>query len=173
MNLIETERLTLRWMTVEDAAVILELLNDPDWLRYIGDRGVRTLADAQAYILTGTIAMYERQGFGLYLAERKPDGAPMGICGLIKRDFLVDVDLGFAFLPAFRTQGYARESAAAVMDYARHTLCLRRLVAITSVDNERSGRLLERLGFRLEGVIQVPGGGDARLFEIDLAKETT
>ena len=130
--MIETERLTLRWMTVEDAEMVLELLNDPAWLRYIGDRGVRTLADAQAYILTGTVAMYERLGFGLYLVERKPDGAPMGICGLIKRDFLEDVDLGFAFLPAFRTQGYAQESAAAVMDYARDTLGLRRLAAITS-----------------------------------------
>lgn len=171
MNLIETERLTLRWMTVEDAGVILELLNDPDWLRYIGDRGVRNLADAQAYLLTGTIAMYQRLGFGLYLAERKPDGVPMGICGLVKRDFLVDVDLGFAFLPAFRTQGYARESAAAVMDYARDTLGLKKLLAITSTDNERSCRLLERLGFHLEGLIQVPPGGrDARLFEIDLSK---
>jgi len=173
MNLIETERLTLRWMTVEDAEVILELLNDPDWLRYIGDRGVRNLADAQAYLLTGTIAMYQRLGFGLYLAERKPDGAPMGICGLVKRDFLVDVDLGFAFLPAFRAQGYAYESAAAVMDYARDALGLKKLLAITSTDNERSGRLLERLGFHLEGIIQVPPDGkDARLFEIDLSEET-
>ena len=172
MTLIETERLTLRWMTVEDAEMVLELVNDPDWLRYIGDRGVRTLADAQAYILTGTVAMYNRLGFGLYLAERKPDGAPMGICGLIKRDFLADVDLGFAFLPAFRAQGYAYESAAAVMEYARDTLGMHRLLAITSLDNERSGRLLERLGFRLEGVIPVPPDGrDARLFGIDFSRD--
>jgi ribosomal-protein-alanine N-acetyltransferase len=169
MNVTETDRLTLRWMTVEDAGMVLELLNDPDWLRYIGDRGVRTLEAAQEYILTGTVDMYNRLGFGLYLAERKPDGAPMGICGLVKRDFLEDVDLGFAFLPAFRTQGYARESAAAVMEYARDILGLRRLVAITSLDNERSGRLLEKLGFRLEGNIPVPPGGrEARLFAIDL-----
>jgi ribosomal-protein-alanine N-acetyltransferase len=174
VNVIETERLTLRWMTVEDADVILELLNDPDWLRYIGDRGVRTRADAEAYILTGMIANYERCGYGFYMVERKPDGAPMGMCGLVKRDFLADVDLGFAFLPAFRIQGYAYESAAAVMDYARDTLELRRLVAITSLDNERSGRLLEKLGFRQKGIIQVPPANrDARLFEIDLSKETT
>ena len=169
MNVTETDRLTLRWMTVEDAGMVLELLNDPDWLRYIGDRGVRTLEAAQEYILTGTVDMYNRLGFGLYLTERKPDGVPMGICGLVKRDFLEDVDLGFAFLPAFRTQGYAREAAAAVMEYARDTLGLRRLVAITSLDNERSGRLLEKLGFRLEGNIPVPPGGkEARLFVADL-----
>jgi len=169
MNVTETDRLTLRWLTVEDAGMILELLNDPDWLRYIGDRGVKTLEDAQGYILTGTVDMYNRLGFGLYLAERKPDGEPMGLCGLVKRDFLEDVDLGFAFLPAFRTQGYAREAAAAVMEYARDTLGLRRLVAITSLDNERSGRLLEKLGFRSEGNIPVPPGGkEARLFVADL-----
>ena len=168
MNVIETERLTLRWMTVEDAPVILELLNDPDWLRYIGDRGVRTLADAEAYILTGMVANYERYGYGFYMVERKPDGAPMGMCGLVKRDFLADVDLGFAFLRAFRSQGYAYESAAAVMDYAQDTLGLKRLLAITSLDNERSGRLLEKLGFRREGTVPVPPAGkEARLFEID------
>jgi RimJ/RimL family protein N-acetyltransferase len=168
MNLIETDRTTVRWLTVEDEGLIFELLNDPGWLRYIGDRGIRTLADAQGYILNGPVAMYNRLGFGLYLVERKLDGVPMGLCGLMKRDFLADVDLGFAFLPAFRTQGYAHEAAAAVMDYARNVLGLRRLVAITTPDNERSGRLLEKLGFRLEGMIQFPPDGrDARLFAVE------
>ena len=110
-QVLETDRLILRQLSIEDDAFILELVNDPLWLRFIGDRGVRTLDEARNYILKGPVAMYERAGFGLYLVERKIDGVPMGICGLIKRDVLDDVDLGFAFLPEYRGQGYATESA--------------------------------------------------------------
>ena len=106
MNVIETERLTLRQLTSDDAPFILQLLNDPAWLRFIGDRGVRTVEDAKRYILTGPVVMYERLGFGLYMTERKSDRVPMGICGLIKRDDLADIDIGFVFLPQFRGCGY-------------------------------------------------------------------
>ena len=99
IKILETDRLILRRLSVEDAAFILELVNDPLWLRFIGDRGVRTLDEARAYILNGPVAMYERAGFGLYLVERKIDSTSLGMCGLIKRDGLDDVDLGFAFLP--------------------------------------------------------------------------
>lgn len=148
-------------MSGEDAAFILKLVNDPLWLRFIGDRGVRTLEDARAYILKGPVAMYERVGFGLYLVEHKRDGVPLGICGLIKRDGLDDVDLGFAFLPEFRAQGYAYESAAAVLAYGRNVLGLKRIVAITSPDNERSVHLLEKLGFTFEKMIQLPNDSEA------------
>jgi RimJ/RimL family protein N-acetyltransferase len=108
------------------------------WLLFIGDRGVHTLEDARLYILKGPVAMYERAGFGLYLVERKHDGVPLGICGLIKRDALEDVDLGFAFLPEYRAQGYAYESVTAVLTYGQSVLALKRIVAITSPDNDRS-----------------------------------
>jgi RimJ/RimL family protein N-acetyltransferase len=150
MKVLETERLILRRLTVEDSAFILELLNDPSWLRFIGDRGVRTLDDARDYILQSLVAMYERLGFGLYLTELKDEGIPVGICGLIKRDSLEDVDIGFAFLPKFRGKGYAYESASAVMAYGKRTFGLNRLVAITSPDNYGSARLLEKLGFNFE-----------------------
>jgi [ribosomal protein S5]-alanine N-acetyltransferase len=155
-KVLETQRLNLRRLSVDDDTFILELLNDPLWLRFIGDRGVRTLEDARDYILKGPVAMYERMGFGLYLVERKNDGAALGICGLIKRDGLEDVDLGFAFLPEFRAQGYAYESAAAVLAYGRSAFALKRIVAITSPDNERSAHLLEELGFTFEKTIQLP-----------------
>src|ERR1051325_3355107 len=113
MKVLETDRLILRHLTVEDSEFILELLNDPSWLRFIGNRGVRTLDDARDYILKSFVAMYERLGFGLYLTELKSEGVPVGICGLIKRDSLEDVDIGFAFLPKFRGEGYAYESASA------------------------------------------------------------
>jgi RimJ/RimL family protein N-acetyltransferase len=97
--ILETERLVLRLQTTDDAAFILELMNDPTWLRFIGDRLVRTLDDAKAYILNGSVRMYEQFGFFLYLVERKEDHAPIGICGLVKRDSLKDVDIGFAISP--------------------------------------------------------------------------
>jgi RimJ/RimL family protein N-acetyltransferase len=169
LKILETDRLNLRMLSVEDDAFILELVNDPLWLRFIGDRGVRTLEDARDYILRGPVAMYERVGFGLYLVEHKSDGVPLGICGLIKRDGLEDVDIGFAFLPEFRAQGYAYESAAAVLAYGRSVLGLKRIVAITSPDNEQSARLLEKLGFTFEKMIRLPHDSDAvKLFASDV-----
>jgi RimJ/RimL family protein N-acetyltransferase len=162
---LETPRLALRHMTTSDASFILELLNEPSFLRYIGDRKVRTLDDARRYILEGPMASYARFGFGLFLVELKADKISIGICGLLKREALADVDLGFAFLPRYWSQGYARESAAAVLEYGRKALGKNRIVAITSPDNVASGRLLEKLTFRFERMIQMtPAEPEIRLF---------
>lgn len=150
MRVLETERLVLRHLSVDDAEFILGLVNEPSWLRFIGDRGVRTLEDALQYILTGPVASYKQFGFGLYLVELKETEAPIGICGLLKRETLDDVDVGFALLPQFRRKGYAFESAAAVIEHGRDDFGLRRIVAITSPDNHGSIQLLEKLGFHFE-----------------------
>jgi RimJ/RimL family protein N-acetyltransferase len=155
MRVLETERLVLRRLTVEDSKFILEILNDTLWLRFIGDKGVRTLDDAREYILKNPIAMYERLRFGLYLVELKEKGVSIGICGLIKRDSLEDVDVGFAFLPKFRGKGYAYESASAVMMYGRRTFGLTRIVAITTPDNYGSAKLLKKLGLSFERMIKL------------------
>ena len=155
MTVIETERLALRRLASDDAEFIVELLNQPSFLRYIGDKEVRNNEDAVRYIENGPVASYERFGFGLYLVELKNTGVPIGICGLLKRDSLPDVDVGFAFLPSYWSQGYAFESASAVMTYGREALGLRRIVAITSLDNDASIRLLEKLGLRFERVIKL------------------
>ncbi len=150
MPLLETERLALRRLTTDDAEFILELLNEPSFLKYIGDKGVRTRADACRYIETGPMASYERFGFGLYRVELKDGREPIGICGLLKRDSLPDADIGFALLPRYWSKGYAFESASAVLAHARDTLGLQRVLAITSPDNVASIGLLESLGFRFE-----------------------
>jgi [ribosomal protein S5]-alanine N-acetyltransferase len=160
LEVIQTDRLVLRWLTTEDAELIHELVNDPDWLRYIGDRGVRTLEDARDYLLQGPIAMYAQAGFGLYRVELWESRVPIGICGLIKRDALEDVDLGFAFLPRFRAQGYAYEAAAATLEYGRRKLGLSRIVAIVSPENHPSIQLLRKLGLRFERNIRLAGGAD-------------
>jgi RimJ/RimL family protein N-acetyltransferase len=165
MIVLETERLTLRHLCEDDASFILMLLNEPSFLQFIGDKGVRTLEDARNYILTGPMEMYARLGFGLYLVELKDGQLPMGMCGLIKRDTLEDVDIGFAFMPEFWGQGYAYEAAAAVMDYGKGVLELKRIVAITSLDNQASGRLLEKVGLRFERMIRLSENAEeVRLF---------
>jgi ribosomal-protein-alanine N-acetyltransferase len=153
----ETERLILRQLCADDAAFVLELVNDPDWLRYIGDKNVHSLDDARGYLEKGPIDMYRRVGFGLFRVELKADGTPIGMCGLIKRDTLEDVDIGFAFLPAYRARGYARAAARATIDYGRGVIGLRRIVAITTPDNAASGRLLEAIGLRFERMFPIPG----------------
>jgi RimJ/RimL family protein N-acetyltransferase len=145
-----TRRLTIRLVTLDDAEFMLELLNDPGWLASIGDRNVRTLEDARRDIAEKTLASYERHGFGFYLVERKDDGVPLGICGLAKRQYLEDVDLGFALLERHAGRGYAYEAAEAVVGYATTTLNLKRLVGITRAANLSSAKLLAKLGFVLE-----------------------
>ena len=165
MNTIETDRLILRKLSTDDAEFILELLNEPSFLRFIGDKGVRNLDDAREYIRQGPMASYERHGFGLYLTVLKDGAVPIGICGLLKRESLADVDIGFAFLPAFWSQGFAFESAAAVKTLALDTLGLKRIVAITNTDNEASIRLLEKLGLQYERMIRLADDGpEIRLY---------
>ncbi|MDQ5856955.1 MAG: GNAT family N-acetyltransferase [Acidobacteriota bacterium] len=165
-RVLETERLILRRLTGEDAAFMLGLLNEPSWLRFIGDRGVRTLEEARSYIARGPVDMYARLGFGLYATTLKEDdSAPIGICGLVKRDGLEDVDVGFAFLPEFWGKGYACEAASAVMAYAKSVVGLKRIVAITAVDNESAARLLEKIGLRFERMVRLSEEGEeVRLF---------
>ncbi|MFC5470003.1 GNAT family N-acetyltransferase [Cohnella suwonensis] len=154
MKVLETERLALRRQTPDDAAFMLELMNDPDWIANIGDRGVRTVEDARDYIARVALASYERFGFGFYVVELKDGGVPIGICGLAKRDFMADADIGYAFLPAYRGQGYAFEAASGVMAYARSELGMDRIAALVSDGNEASEKLLAKLGLRDEGLIR-------------------
>ena len=167
---LETERLVVRRLTEDDAEFMLGLLNEPSFHQYIGDRGVRTVEEARAYLRHGAIASYERFGFGLWLVTRKEDDAAIGICGLLKRDTLPDVDIGFAFRPAYWSLGYAEESAAAVLKHGKTTFALSRVVAIVQADNASSIRLLQKLGFRFERIIEWPGGTvEIQLFGRDLA----
>ena len=153
MTVLETERLFLRRFTVDDAQFILTLVNEPSFLRYIGDKQVRNLEDARQYILNGPVASYERNGFGLYAVELRESNTPIGMCGLLKREELPAPDIGFAFLPDFWNKGFAFEAAAAVLQDAGERL--RRILAITSLDNEASIKLLQRLGFRFEQEIKL------------------
>ena len=162
---LETARLTLRRMDLGDAGFILGLLNEPSFLLHIGDKGVRTEDDARRYIAEGPLASYASYGFGLRIVERRDGGEPIGICGLLKRDWLENADLGFALLPAFWGRGYAFEAASAILDDARGRLGLRRIVAVTTLDNDASIQLLGKLGFRFERIARfTEGGADLRLF---------
>ena len=156
----ETARLVLRELTADDAAFILELLNDPSFIRYIGDKGARTLEDARQYIADGPRTSYTHNGFGLYLVQIKETGQRIGMCGLVKRDVLNDVDIGFAFLPAFWSRGYALESSREVMHLARNVFGIRRVVAITSTDNHGSMSLLRKIGLRFDRTVALPGHSD-------------
>jgi RimJ/RimL family protein N-acetyltransferase len=169
LNILETDRLVLRQFSAEDAAFILELVNEPSFIQNIGDRGVRTLEDAQAYILNGPIASYAKNGFGLYLVALKETNESIGMCGLIKRATLEDVDIGYAFLPKFWSKGYAVESAQAVKAYAKDVIGLKRIVAITDPANAGSIRVLEKLGLRFEKMVRLSQDDiDLKLFAAEL-----
>ncbi|GAB3763525.1 GNAT family N-acetyltransferase [Spirosoma pomorum] len=157
MIILETERLVLRQFTPDDAPFMLALLNSPPWLRFIGDRGVRTLEDARQYIQSEPLKSYAEFGFGGYLVLLKKDDRPIGLCGLFKRDTLPDVDLGFAFLPGYEGRGYGYEVSSALLDYAQTQLKLERITAFCDPENQASIRLIEKLGLRFEKRIQFNG----------------
>jgi RimJ/RimL family protein N-acetyltransferase len=169
MTVIETERLILRTLTLEDASFMLGLLNEPSFLANIGDRGIKNLEDSAHYILKGPIQSYENYGFSMYCVTLKTTGEPIGVSGLVKRDGLNDVDIGFAFLPAFWSKGYAVESALGVLKFAKETIGLKRLVGITSPENDASVRVLEKMGMSYEGMVSLPREGPpVKLFGIQL-----
>jgi len=171
--IIETERLKLREFNSNDGEMIFELLNSPGWLKYIGTRSIETTDDAINYIETKLRKGYKESGFGFYLVELKSTGEKIGMSGLVKRDGLDNVDVGFALLPQYENKGYAYESTAAVMKFAKEQLKLSKLAAITVPYNTPSIKLLEKLGMKFDKKINIPGDPeDLLLFEIELENIT-
>lgn len=169
MKILETERLVLRTIQISDAPFYLELLNTPEFIANIGDRKVRTLKAARDAIRQGPVAMQAARGHAIWLVELKGARTPIGMSGLIKRDTLDDVDLGYAFLPAYFGKGYAFEAARAVLDYARERVGLRRVVAITSPGNTASNNVLTKAGMRFEKVVYLtPEDTGTRLYGMAL-----
>ena len=164
MHVLETDRLVLRRFTLDDAEFIFRLVNDPSWLRFIGDKNVHNLDDARRYLREGPLDMYQRHGFGLYRVEERDTGLVAGNCGLIKRDTLPDVDIGYAFLPEFRGKGYAYEAASAVLAYGNKVFGLLRIVAITTPSNDASIRVLEKAGMKFERLLELTPGDPVNLF---------
>jgi ribosomal-protein-alanine N-acetyltransferase len=157
MFVVQTERLQLRCFDAQDAGFILELLNDPGWLKHIGDRGVHSTDDARQWIETRLTRIYDELGFGFWTVQRRGEPQLIGLCGLIKRDSLPEVDVGYAFLPRYRGLGYAREAVLGCLKHGREVLGLARILAITSPDNVASQRVLEAAGMRLEDRRTLPG----------------
>jgi RimJ/RimL family protein N-acetyltransferase len=157
--LLDTPRLRLRQFDPGDAGFVLQLLNEPPFMHFIGDKGVRTLDDAREYIRKGPLDSYARLGFGMYLVSLKTNGAPVGMCGLVKREVLEDVDIGFAFLTQVHSQGYGFEAASAVLAHARYSLGMRRIAGVTRPDNHGSIRVLQKLGLELIGTVRIAQGG--------------
>jgi ribosomal-protein-alanine N-acetyltransferase len=165
MRDLQTARLRLRPLTVDDADFVLALLNEPSFIEHIGDKRVRTREDARSYVELGPEASYAAHGFGLDCVELKASGRPIGICGLLKRDFLDDVDVGYAFLPEYWSRGYASEAVKAVMADARERLGLNRLAALVNCNNNDSIRLLDKLGFAFEKMVTLQQAEpDVRLY---------
>jgi len=155
-KILETERLILREFDLDDAAFIVELLNTPGWIKFIGNKNVNSPEEAKAYLQNGPMKSYELNGFGLSMVELKYVGVPIGMCGLIKRDTLDDIDIGFAILPEFAGTGYGHEIASATLDYAKSELGLKRVIGITGRENKISIRLLEKIGLEYERMTSLP-----------------
>ncbi len=169
MIVLKTARLTLRRLELADAEFILTLLNQPSFVRYIGDKGVSDMACARAYLENGPLASYQRHGFGLYMASLTDGNAPVGICGLVKRETLADVDVGFALLAQYESRGYATEAADAVLHYAWRECRLRRVVAVAAPDNRASIAVIEKIGMRYEGMVRFDEDGtELKLFAVEL-----
>jgi [ribosomal protein S5]-alanine N-acetyltransferase len=154
--IINTERLILREAEPSDNQFFFDLLNTPKWIKYIGDRGIKTLNDAEKYISDKLINSYKTNGYGLYVYELKESNIPIGICGFIKREYLDSVDIGFALLPEYERKGYTYEIAVAVLDNGKEKLGSKKVCAITSKDNVASQELLKKLEFNFKSYVYEP-----------------
>jgi ribosomal-protein-alanine N-acetyltransferase len=162
---LETPRLSLRRFEFADAPFVVTLLNQPSFIANIGDRGVRSIEDAHRYLREGPMAMYEKHGFGLWQVLRNSDGAPLGMCGLLKRDNLPDVDIGYAFLPEYWGAGFALEAAEATVRHGALKFGLKRVIAVVSQGNTASMRVLEKLGLQYERMFAMrPDEPEVRLY---------
>jgi RimJ/RimL family protein N-acetyltransferase len=169
MHILDTERLRLRTLELDDAPFYLRVVNTQGFIKFIGDRGIRTVDAAREAIAGGPVAMHAALGHSLYLVERKADGAPLGMCGLIKRDTLPEVDIGYAFLPQFGGKGYATEAAAGTLAYAA-TIGIRRVLAITSPDNAASNAVLKKVGMHFQEMVRLtPEDTGTLLYSYDLS----
>ena len=167
-HIIETERLLIREFNADDVAFIVTLLNNPTWLRFIGDRGVYNIDDAKNYLQNGPMESYRVNGFGLSMVELIEEKIPVGMCGLIKRESLDDIDIGFAILPQYAGKGYGYEAAAATMAFAKTTLKLKRVVAITDTDNTYSISLLKKMGMQFQKMVNLSNEKELMLFGIEI-----
>ena len=154
---LKSERLILSEFTKNDASFFYQLVNEPAWKQYIGDKNVHTILDAEKYLENNIIPSYQKFGFGFYVVMLKEDNTSIGMCGLIKRDWMDYVEIGFAFLAQYRGKGYAIESSIATKKYAKEKLAISQIAAITDIDNEKSGNLLNRLGLEFDKLISYPG----------------
>jgi RimJ/RimL family protein N-acetyltransferase len=155
--ILNSKRLTLTEFTTNDAPFFFDLVNDPDWIKYIGDRNIKTFTDAEKYLTKNIIPSYKKFGFGFYIVRLKEGNIPIGMCGLIQRDWMDYVEIGYAFLTQFRGKGYAIESSFATKKHAKEELKINQIAAITDVDNKKSGNLLNRLGLEFTKLISYPG----------------
>jgi len=166
---LETERLSMRRLTLDDAGLMLAIWNDPAFVFHVGDRGIRTIAEARKNMSEGALKLYEDYGYGPYRVALKSDDTAVGSCGLFRREGLKDADIGYGFLPEFCRRGYAYESARAVLEHARADIGLARIIAIVSPDNAASIGLTEKLGLRFEKTARLPGEGkDVSLYSMSL-----
>ena len=161
-----TDRLTISPLQLEDAGFVLELVNSPGWLKYIGDRNIHTLEAAEEYIRTGPWTTAEQHGFSLLRVALTGSDIPIGMCGFLKRDFLDHPDIGFAFLPVYEGQGYATESCKAVLNHFSEKLNLTTVLAMTHPGNKKSQALLQRLGFKFTKQFPVNNGSLSNLYTL-------
>lgn len=166
-EVLRTERLALRQFTIDDADFIVRLLNQPSFLEFIGDRGVRTIDDAVAYINSGPLKSYDENGYGLWAVTPSDDNTIMGMAGIMKKPWLPNPDIAYAFLPEYWSRGYAYEAAAAVLEHARTQLSIPTLVAVISAANHASIRIIEKLGFQFDRAIPDPLGKPVNLYVIN------
>ena len=164
---VTSPRLAFYTLTEHDAPLLLALLNEPSFIQYIGDRGVRNVDEALKYLRDGSLASYRLHGFGMYRVARQSDGKSIGLCGLVRRDYLSSPDLGYALFPEFAGQGFATEAAAAIFHYGKTVLNLPAIVGIVQASNVASKRVLEKVGLRPQGTVIVPDTGEELAFYVE------
>ncbi|MEP7231008.1 MAG: GNAT family N-acetyltransferase [Ginsengibacter sp.] len=148
---IIAERLILNLLTLDNRDFVKRLVNTPGWLDFIGDRNVHTDDDAIAYINK----IRNTQNLYYWVVSIKNENTPIGIISFLKRDYLENFDIGFAFLPEYNGNGYAYEAAKEVLVIVSKDPRYAAILATTVPKNTNSIKLLTKLGLHFQKEIEV------------------
>lgn len=167
MMKLESKRLLIRDTFVSDAPFYFELFNDPDWIKFISDKNLKSVEETEVYLKDILFKNSKTGGLGFFTVILKETGEPIGTSTALQREKLDYIDIGYGFLPKGRGKGYAIEATKLIIQYVREKFNQKKVYAFTVPENEKSQNLLKKLNFKYVGLQPIFGEEEDAVYEYE------